>query len=157
MKLWQKIVLCVVIVLTLGAAGGWITARAIPDWYASLRKPPGTPPNGLFGPMWTMLYVAMGVAFALVWHRAPAGPPKKRAMVLFLIQFALNLAWTPLFFGAGQIAGALGLIVILFLAIALTIAAFRPLDRLAMWLLVPYLGWVGYATYLNAGFFWWNR
>jgi len=157
MKFWIKVLVCVAVMLFLGGAGGWVTARAIPGWYAGLEKPPGTPPNAVFGPVWSVLYLMMGVALARVWHFAPAGPEKRRAITRFVIQLVLNLAWTPLFFGAHLVSVALAVIVALWVMILLTIFAFKPLDRIAAFLLVPYLIWVGYAGYLNAGFFVLNR
>ncbi|HEY1122448.1 MAG TPA: TspO/MBR family protein [Haloferula sp.] len=152
MPLWLKIVLSIAVAEILGGLGGFITASSIGSWYAALERPPGTPPNAVFGPVWSILYAMMGIAFALVWHRAPAGPAKQRALTIFFIQLVLNLAWTPVFFGAHLLAPALVVIGLLVLAIAATIIHFRPLDKLAAALLVPYLLWVCYATYLNAGF-----
>ena len=157
MNFWLKLLLCVVVVMALGAAGGFVTAGAIPGWYAGLEKPPGTPPNAVFGPVWTVLYLMIGVSLARVWHFAPAGQEKRRALLRFVVQMVLNLAWTPLFFGAQLAAVALAVIVALWVMILLTILAFKPLDRVAAWLLVPYLVWVTYATYLNAGFFVLNK
>jgi translocator protein len=157
MPLWLKIVLSIVVAEILGGLGGFITASSIGSWYAALERPPGTPPNAVFGPVWTVLYAMMGIAFALAWHRAPAGPVKRRALAVFFIQLVLNLAWTPVFFGAHQLAAALAVIVLLILAIVVTIVRFRPLDKLAAALLVPYLLRVAYATYLNAGFMALNR
>ncbi len=152
-----RILLCAVPIIVLGAVGGLVTASGIEGWYDSLRRPPGTPPNWLFGPVWTLLYAAMGTSLALVWHRAPAGPEKRGALIVFGIQFALNLAWSPVFFGLHRIALALAVIVTLLAAILLTIRRFRPLDPLAAGLLVPYALWVGYATYLNGGFLYLDR
>ncbi|MCW1922412.1 tryptophan-rich sensory protein [Luteolibacter arcticus] len=157
MPLWVKIVLSIVVMEILGGVGGFVTASSIGSWYAALERPPGTPPNAVFGPVWTVLYAFMGIAFALVWHRAPAGPAKRTALTAFFIQLLLNLVWTPIFFGAHQLAAALVVIALLIVAIIVTIVRFRPLDRLAAALLVPYLLWVCYATYLNAGFFVLNR
>lgn len=156
-KFWPKWILCVVIVMALGAAGGILTAGAIPGWYAKLAKPPGTPPNAVFGPVWSMLYLMIGISLARIWHFAHAGAEKRRALIRFAIQMILNLAWTPVFFGAHLVAVALAVIVALWVMILLTILAFKPLDRIAASLLVPYLAWVSYATYLNAGFLVLNR
>jgi translocator protein len=157
MALWLKIILSIIAAEILGGLGGFITASSIGSWYAALERPPGVPPNAVFGPVWTVLYALMGISFALIWHRVPAGPAKRRALVAFAIQLVLNLAWTPVFFGAHQLAAALMVIVLLILAIIATIVRFRPLDRVAAGLLVPYLLWVCYATYLNAGFMVLNR
>lgn len=156
-KFWPKLVLSVVLVMVLGATGGLITAGAIPGWYAKLEKPAGTPPNAVFGPVWTVLYLMIGISLARVWHFAPPGERKDTALMRFAGQMLLNLSWTPLFFGAQLLAVALVVILALGTAILLTILAFKPLDRVAAWLLMPYLAWVSYATYLNAGFFWLNR
>ena len=152
MKLWLKILLCILVVNLLGGVGAFFTMDSLNDWYASLAKPPGVPPNSVFGPVWTVLYAMMGTSFALVWHRVPSGPSKRAALRTFLAQFLLNLAWTPLFFGAHLTGVALVVIVALWIMILLTILKFRSLDRLAALLLVPYLIWVSYATYLNAGY-----
>lgn len=152
MKLWLKILLCILVVNLLGGAGAFFTMDSLKDWYPSLAKPPGVPPNSVFGPVWTALYAMMGTSFALVWHRVPSGPSKRAALRTFLAQFLLNFAWTPLFFGAHLTGVALVVIVALWIMILLTILKFRSLDRLAALLLVPYLIWVSYATYLNAGY-----
>ena len=157
MRLFIRIVLCIVVVEILGGLGGYLTAKSIGDWYARLEAPPGTPPNAVFGPVWAILYAAMGTAFALVWHRAPAGRPKHLAISWFGFQLALNLAWTPVFFGAHLIDAALIVILCLLAAIARTIRLFFPISRPAAWLMVPYAAWVAYATYLNAGFSILNR
>ena len=157
MKLWQKILLCIVAAELLGGLGGLLTSSSIKDWYATLTKPPGTPPNWLFGPVWTILYAMMGISFALVWHRGEKGPQKKKAFRKGEAQLLGNLAWTPLFFGAHLIGAALIIISLLLVGIVATIIAFRPIDRTASLLLVPYLVWVSYATYLNAGYWFLNR
>ena len=157
MRLWTRIVLCVLLAEILGSLGGILTAGSVGDWYASLQPPPGTPPNAVFGPVWGTLYALIGLAFALVWHHSPAGPEKRRAFAWFAVQAVLNLAWTPVFFGAHRLGLALGVILALLIAIALTLRSFRNLHPPAGWLLVPYFLWVAYATYLNAGFFLLNR
>ncbi len=157
MPLWLKASLCALACVLLGGASGFVTAGSIPGWYASLERPPGTPPNAVFGPVWTLLYAMMGVAFARVWHLAPPVREKRRALSLFVAKMLLNLAWTPIFFGAHRLGLALAVILALWLAILLTILAFRRFDRSSALLLCPYLLWVGYASYLNAGFWLLNR
>lgn len=118
------------------------------DWYATLAKPPWNPPNWLFGPVWTVLYAMMGVAAWLVWRRygfAGAALP----LAAFLIQLALNAAWTWLFFGLRQPGIAFVEIVVLWLAILVTLVSFWRLERTAGVLLVPYLAWVSFAALLN--------
>lgn len=145
-----KILLCSLVMLALGGLSGWLTSSAIPGWYATLVRPPGTPPNWLFGPVWTVLYLMIGASFALIWHRGRVG--KNQATFSFIVQLVLNLAWTPVFFGLHQMEVALGVIILLWFAIALTLRSFADSSRPAAILLVPYLLWVSYATYLNAGY-----
>lgn len=156
MRLWAKVVVCILVAEILGGLGGVITAGSVGDWYAALRPPPGTPPNAVFGPVWGVLYALIGLAFAFVWHHAPAGPDRRRAFAWFFVQAIFNLAWTPVFFGAHQTGLALVVILALLVALGFTIRSFRKLHRPAGWLLVPYLFWVAYATYLNAGFYFLN-
>ena len=152
MNLWLKIIICVVAIQLTGALSGLLGAGSIGTWFADLTKPAGNPPNWIFGPVWTVLYGLMGLALARVWHSPPETPGRRAAIITFLIQMALNLAWTPVFFGAHRIDLALITIVALLAAIAATIVLFRKVDRPAAFLLVPYLLWVSYATYLNTSF-----
>lgn len=156
-SLIEKCVLSVIVVELLGAAGAWFTSNVVDTWYADLVKPAGAPPNWVFAPVWTILYALIGISFALIWHRTDEAGPRRRAVIPFFVQLALNLAWTPIFFGAQQMAAALAVIVTLLAAIAWTIRRFSRVSVLAAWLLAPYLAWVGYATYLNAGYVFLNR
>jgi tryptophan-rich sensory protein len=117
-------------------------------WYAALAKPAWNPPNGVFAPVWTLLYALMGCAAWLVWRRA-ASPRRRTALALFLVQLALNAAWSWLFFGRHALGASLAGIVLLWAAILATIVAFRPISRAAAWLLAPYLAWVGFASALT--------
>lgn len=140
--------------LLAGAAGSVVSG---PDaWYRALEKPAWNPPPTVFGPVWTTLYILMGVAAWLVW-RTPAGAERRRALTWFLLQLVLNVAWSWLFFGAHRPDVALIEIAVLWVAIASTIAAFDRLSRRAAALLVPYLAWVSFAITLNAGVWWLNR
>lgn len=123
-------------------------------WYEALRKPPGTPPDWLFGPVWTVLYLAIAVAAWRVWRARP-GP--STAIVLWGAQLALNAAWSWLFFGLERPGLALLDIGALLGLLAFTTAAFLEVDRTAGLLFIPYVAWVGYATYLNAGLWWLGR
>lgn len=150
--------------LMLGGAGGVITASAIPGWYAELAKPPWNPPSWLFGPVWTTLYVAMGVAAWRIWRRA-IEPGASLALVaavrsalrVYGVQLALNAIWTPVFFGLKRIDLALVIIAVLLVAIIETIRRFKNVDRTAAALLLPYLVWVTFATVLNASIWLLNR
>lgn len=118
------------------------------DWYASLNKPAWSPPGWLFGPVWTALYTMMGVSAWMVWRRGGFAE-QRRPLNLFLVQLALNAIWTPLFFGLRMPGLAFAEILLLWVAIAFTIAAFGRAHRPAAWLLVPYLAWVSFASVLN--------
>ena len=118
------------------------------EWYAGLKKPAWNPPGWIFGPVWTILYTMMAVAAWLVWRRG-GFVAQRRPLTLFLLQLALNAAWSPLFFGSHRPGLAFAEIVLLWLAIAATLLAFRFTSRAAAWLLAPYLAWVGFAAVLN--------
>jgi tryptophan-rich sensory protein len=139
--------------LAIGGLGGWVTAGSVATWFPTLNKPPFNPPAWLFGPVWTTLYVMMGVAAWRVWRKAGWGTP----LNLFAAQLALNCAWSFLFFGLQSPGLALLDIVPLLVLILLTIRAFWPIDRIAGGLLVPYAAWVSFATLLNASIWWLNR
>ena len=138
--------------LLVGAAEAALAAGAVRGWYLSLACPPGTPPSWVFGPVWTALYVMIGVAGWLVWRRAGAGRPLR----LWGWQLAANAAWTPAFFGLRSPTLAFAVSLVLLALIVLTIHAFARLCRPAAWLMLPYLAWSGYAAYLAAGFWWLN-
>ncbi len=122
--------------------------------YAALQRPSFAPPNWLFGPVWTLLYVLIAVAGWRVWRRVGWATG---AMRLWLAQLALNALWTPLFFGLGWRAVALLEMAALWVTIALCLRAFGRIDRGSAWMLAPYLAWVSFAWVLNAGFWWLNR
>lgn len=157
MPLFLKILVSIIVVEVLGGLGAAITSDQIPGWYAGLAKPPGTPPNWLFGPVWGVLYAMMGAAFALVWHYAEPSSAKRSALWCYAVQLVLNLSWTTVFFGMHEMLMGLLILLALLVAIVATIVRFRRLRPLAGWLMAPYLVWVSYATYLNAGYWWLNR
>lgn len=138
--------------LLVGFSTSGITAGAVRGWYLTLARPPGTPPNWLFAPVWTTLYVLIGVSGWLVWRK----PLHRAALRLWGWQLGINALWTPVFFGLHS--PGLGMIVLLamLVAVGLTIRAFAPLSRPAAWLLLPYAAWGCYAGYVNAGFLWLN-
>jgi tryptophan-rich sensory protein len=144
------LILAVFILICFGAAGlgSWFTTPALDSWYADLRKPPWNPPNWVFAPVWTTLYLLMAVAAWLVWRKAGFAAGRV-ALALFAVQLVLNVAWSALFFGQQNPGAAFGDIVLLWLAIAATMAAFRPVSPAAAWLLAPYLVWVTFAGVLN--------
>jgi translocator protein len=143
--------------LLVGAGSGFLTGGAVRDWYPSLVRPSFAPPSWVFGPVWTALYLMMGLAAWLVWRKAGTIPAGRVALGLFALQLVLNGLWSVLFFGLRAPGPALIEIVVLWAAIAATLRAFRRVDAVAGWLLVPYLAWVTFAAILNAGFWWLNR
>ncbi len=132
--------------LAVGALGGWVTATSVKDWYPTLVKPSFNPPNWLFAPVWTTLYVVMAVAAWRVWRVAGL---KSLPLILFFAQLALNFAWSFLFFRFHLIGVALADIGLLLLLILATAIAFWQRDRLAGLLFLPYIAWVGFASALN--------
>ncbi len=137
-----------VIFLAVSGMGGAVTATSVGTWYQTLEKPSFNPPDWVFAPVWTTLYIMMAVAGWRVWRaRSKAS---RQALIAFALQLGLNLAWSFLFFGFRQIGLALGEVVILLIAIFITTILFWRIDWLAGALLLPYLFWVVYATLLNA-------
>ncbi|MCQ4191627.1 TspO/MBR family protein [Methylocystis suflitae] len=139
-------------VLAAALLGSFATTPNIP-WHETLAKPPLTPPNWVFGPVWTALYILMAYAFYRVLRLEPATPGRRAAIIVFLAQLVLNGAWSFAFFDARS--AMLGLIVILPMAflLAVTIILFWRIDRVAGYSLAPTAVWVAFATYLNAGIF----
>ena len=133
--------------------GGLATANNVNGWYATADKAPWSPPNWVFGPVWTLLYTAMAVAAWLVWRRRTA--ETRPALTAYAVQLVLNLLWTPVFFGLYPVLGtsalwiAFGIIVALAAAVAVTILYFGPISRTAGLLLLPYLSWIVFAASLN--------
>lgn len=135
--------------LAAGAVGSFATVPNIPSWYADLNKPPLLPPNEVFGPVWTLLYILMGVALALVILRQTGS--KTSAYFWFSAQLLLNTLWSIVFFGLHLPWVAAIIIALLIASIIMTILTFRKLVPATIWLLIPYLAWVCFATYLNVG------
>ena len=134
------------IVLVLGGGTLIGTGNMPGPWYEGLAKPFFNPPNWLFGPAWTVLYILISIAGWLVWQRDRSSAP----MMIWWVQLALNFAWSPVFFTAQQIGAALVVVAAMLVAILAFIFAAWPGDRAAAWLFVPYAMWVAFATLLNA-------
>lgn len=132
-----------------GITGVFFTTPAIPTWYASLVKPSFSPPNWIFGPVWTLLYALMGVAVYRIWRLGTKRKGVRQALMWFFINLTLNALWSPIFFGAQQIAAAFIIISAIWVTIIILIVRYHKLDTVSAYLLVPYLLWVSFATVLN--------
>lgn len=142
------LVLALAVCLAAGGIGSFATAAKIPTWYATIAKPAWNPPNWVFGPVWTTLYVLMGIAAWMIWMRWEQ-PGTGRALTWFGIQLGLNTLWSFVFFSMENPGAAFVEIVAMWLAIVVTIDAFRSISPIAAALLLPYLGWVTFASALN--------
>jgi len=140
-------VISILVSLSAGAIGGIFTTSAIPTWYTTLNKPGFNPPNWLFGPAWTILYILMGIALYLVWIQDKKN--KKIAYIFFFTQLVMNALWSFIFFGAHDLGWAFVEIVVLWLAILGTTIAFYRILKPAAYLLIPYILWVTFASILN--------
>jgi benzodiazapine receptor len=139
----------IVIALAAGVIGGLATASSVTTWYPGLAKPAFNPPNAVFGPVWTVLYVLMALAAWRVWRAGPAQGRRRQALTLYAVQLGLNLAWSVIFFGLRRPDLALADIAALLAAIVATAAAFWRVDRPAALMLIPYAAWAAFASALN--------
>ena len=147
LKLGGSVLFC----MSAGAVGSFYTLKAIPDWYATLNKPAFTPPSWIFGPVWSVLYVMMGIAAWQVWSKGLKEQAVRKALVFFLIQLVLNTVWSFLFFGLrSPILGLVDILLLWFVILA-TINSFSKVSLMAAALLIPYLFWVTFASGLNLG------
>lgn len=142
------LILFAALCLVIGALGAAVTATSVSTWYAEIAKPSFTPPNTVFGPVWTALYVLMAVAAWRVWRRADRDTARG-PLTLFALQLALNLGWSVAFFGLRDIGFAVGVILALDLAVLTVALQFRRIDGPAALLLMPYLAWIAFATVLT--------
>jgi tryptophan-rich sensory protein len=140
-----------------GLVGSLFTFNAIPTWYATLERTVLTPPNWVFGPVWTILYILMAVAAFLVWREGAKKEKVKEALQLFGLQLALNALWSILFFGAHLILSAYVEILFLLTSIILTTIWFYRVNKTAAYLMIPYIIWVSFASILNLLTFLANR
>jgi benzodiazapine receptor len=152
-----KFIVCLVVTFSAGFIGSLFTRTAISGWYSNLNKPFFTPPDWLFGPVWTGLYLLMAVSAFLIWQKGLANPAVKTALVLFLLQLILNLLWSPIFFGLKMPLLAFIEILLLCAAIILTILAFARISIFASVLLLPYILWTCFAAVLNFSIWLLNR
>ena len=150
-----KLIISILLPLSVGALAGMFTSQAVPTWYASLNRPSFSPPNWVFGPVWTSLYILLGISFFLIW-KEEASKVRDLAIKVFLIQMLLNFAWSFIFFYFNLIGVALLEIILLWISIASMIYLFYKIKPLAAYLNIPYLLWVSFATILNAGYYFLN-
>lgn len=144
-----KLVASILVCFLAAAIGSVFTSPQIDGWYAGLAKPWFAPPNWVFGPVWTTLYLLMGIALFLVWRKGLERPDVRLGVILFGVQLAVNAAWSLVFFGLQSPFAGLVCIVILWVLILATLVQFWKVDRIAGALLIPYLAWVSIATALN--------
>lgn len=149
MNKWLKLLIAVVIVQGAGILGSLFTASKIESWYAGIVKPIFNPPNWIFGPVWTVLYILIAIAFWLVWIAKVPGKSKVRAYTAFWVQLALNVLWSVAFFGLESPLLAMNILVALWIMILVTMVHFSRVSKIAAWLLLPYLLWVSFAGVLN--------
>ncbi|HEX9979595.1 MAG TPA: TspO/MBR family protein [Flavobacterium sp.] len=158
MNKYLKIAVMVVTCLAAGYFSGIATQSGVDTWFPTLEKPFFNPPAWVFAPVWSMLYIMMGVAAGIVWGRIDFQKEEvRKGLTFFAVQLALNVLWSILFFGMKNPLLALIEIVILWLMIYETYLKFRLVDKIAGYLLIPYLIWVGFATVLNASIWWLNK
>lgn len=152
-----RIVLVVMTCLVIGYLSGMVTRESITTWYPTLIKPVFNPPNWIFAPVWTSLYIMMGVAGGLVWNKLDGNETLvKKAFLFFIIQLALNALWSLIFFKLHNLLLASIEVVLLLLMIFETYTQFKKIDKIAGLLLIPYLAWVSFATILTISIWYLN-
>src|SRR3989339_979940 len=148
---YTKLFISIVGTQLAGVIGSVFNFASIPTWYMTLEKPSFNPPNWVFGPVWTILFLMMGVAVYLVWTKKTMFHQKKKkeALQIFVLQLLLNILWSAIFFGLLSPGLAFAEIIILWVSIAITMIKFHKFSNLASYLLIPYLAWVSFASILN--------
>lgn len=144
-----KLAVSIAICQGAGMIGGLFTSKAVTTWYQAIKKPAFTPPNWLFGPVWILLYLVMGIALFLVWKSADSGINTTPAITIFAIHLAFNVAWSYLFFYLNNPLAGLIEIILLWILILVTLLMFYQIHKVAGLLLIPYLLWVSFAAVLN--------
>lgn len=146
----MKLFISILIQLLIGGISGYFTASGVEGWYAAANKPWFNPPNWIFAPVWTTLYILMGIALYLVWKNDTIKiSAKQLAIIVFAVQLILNFFWSLIFFKLQQPGWAFAEIIAMWLAIIATILLFGKISSAAAWLLVPYICWVSFAAVLN--------
>ena len=154
----SRIAIVVIICLAVGYLSGMVTRASITTWYPTLVKPSFNPPNWIFAPVWTSLYVMMGVAAGLIWNQITTQKAAvTKALQFFMIQLVLNALWSYLFFGLHNLMLATIEVVLLWLMIFETFSQFAKINKTASYLMLPYLAWVSFASVLTASIWWLNN
>ena len=151
-----KLIASLTLPLGLGAIAGLFTAEAVPEWYETLNRPSFNPPNWLFGPVWSTLYLLMGISLFLIWKQS-ASKVRNVAIFIFLLQQALNFGWSFIFFYFNMIGFALIEIILLWISIVIMLVLFYKIKPAAAYINIPYLLWVTFAALLNASYYFLNR
>ena len=146
---WVPLISAVILCFAAGAIGSFFTTPAIPTWYASLNKPFFNPPNFLFGPVWSTLYLMMGISLYIVWQKKEKEGIKKKGLIYFYVQLFLNTIWSIVFFGLQSPFLAFLIILGMWITILITIKYFYQISKVASLLLIPYILWVSFAMVLN--------
>ncbi len=158
MNKYIKIAIALLVCLAVGYSASTVTTPSVESWYPTLIKPIFNPPNWIFMPMWTLLYILMAVAAGLVWDKIKEqNEAVKKALLFFIIQLTLNAIWSYLFFGLKNPLLALIEIALLWLMIYETYLKFTKINKTAGYLLIPYMAWVAFAAILNASIWWLNK
>ncbi|MGY3055202.1 benzodiazapine receptor [Pedobacter sp. UYEF25] len=147
------LIINIALTLGVGSLGAWATVGGIKSWYPNLNKPTFNPPNWLFGPVWTMLYILIGISAYLVWQKRSSIAHFPRTIAIYLIQLILNLAWSFIFFYMHEIGFALAEIILLFMMILFNGFYFYRISKWAGFLFIPYLLWVAFASFLTFSIF----
>jgi len=152
----RKLIASLLLPLGIGGVAGMFTTEAIPGWYASLNQPSFNPPNWVFGPVWTTLYIILGISLFLIW-KLPPSKQRNQAILIFMAQLLLNFCWSFIFFYFKMIGLALIDILALWIMILVMLIRFYKLKPLAAYINIPYLLWVTFAAALNGAYFFLNR
>lgn len=158
MSKYLRIIYCVAICLVVGYLSSITTQSSINTWYPTLIKPVFNPPNWLFAPVWTLLFIMMGIAAGMIWNQLENQRELvKKALLFFTVQLLLNALWSYLFFGLNNVLLALIEVILLWLVIYETFHIFKKIDKKAAYLFIPYLIWVAFAAVLNGSIYYLNR
>ncbi len=155
-KTFFTFLFCLTIPLIIGGISGFITSNEIGTWFASLNKPTFNPPNYLFGPVWTFLYIIMGISLYIIWE-SPKSKERKKALTVFGLQLFFNFWWSILFFSFHLLFVSIIDILILWLCIIYMIKLFKEIKPIASYLNIPYIVWVSFASVLNISIWWLNK